>query len=465
MPRTKTVALIVACALFMENLDGTIVATALPQIAADFGTNPVHLSLAITTYLLGLAAFIPISGWIADRVGARDVFRTAIAVFTLASVACGLANDLPTLALARFVQGIGGAMMMPVGRLVLLRNVGKGELVQALAYLTMPAMIGPVIGPPIGGFIATYGDWRWIFLLNVPVGILGFVLVSLKIEDTPTPPPGPLDLSGFLLCAVALSAFVLGVELSGRGGEDGGAAPAIVLIGLGLVTGAAYLVHAGRCERPILQLRLLRSPTFGLSVLGGSLFRMGGGAIPLLLPLMLQVGFGRSAFAAGMLTFISAVGALAMKASARSILRAFGFRAVLIGNGMISAVLIALYGAFRPETSEIVILGVLLFSGFFRSLQFTALNALAYADLRPEDLSQATSVSGTAQQLAQSLGVALGASALHFTLAFRGTEQLTANDFWPAFLAIGALSALSGLVFLKLDRGAAQQVSGHGGGR
>jgi EmrB/QacA subfamily drug resistance transporter len=461
LPRPQTIALIVACALFMENLDGTIISTALPQIAADFGVNPVHLSLSITTYLLGMAAFIPISGWLADKVGARDVFRYAIVVFVLSSIACGLSTNLPMLAVSRFVQGIAGAMMMPVGRLVLLRNCTKVELIQALTYVTMPAMIGPIVGPPIGGFIATYADWRWIFFLNVPVGLLGFVLVTLKIPLDPVPPPPPLDVVGFLLCAVALSGLVMGVELSTHADESPLAGLALLVIGA--VAGAIYLVHAGRRERPILQLRLLRIPTFGLSVFGGSVFRVGAGALPLLLPLMLQIGFGKSALAAGLLTFISAVGAFAMKFTARGIIRAFGFRAVLIGNGVIAAVLTSLYGIFRPESSEVLILAILLASGFFRSLQFTSLNELAFADMKPEDLSQATSVSGTAQQVAQSLGVALGASALHLTLAARGAEQLSASDFWPAFLAVGVVTLISGLMFVKLERNAAQQVSGHGG--
>jgi len=461
LPRPQTIALIVACALFMENLDGTIITTALPQIAADFGVNPVHLSLSITTYLLGMAAFIPISGWLADKVGARDVFRYAIVVFVLSSIACGLSTNLPMLAVSRFVQGIAGAMMMPVGRLVLLRNCTKAELIQALTYVTMPAMIGPIVGPPIGGFIATYFDWRWIFFLNVPVGVLGFILVTLKIPQDPVPPPPPLDVVGFLLCAVALSGLVMGVELSTH--ADDKPLAGVALLAVGAVAGAIYLVHAGRRERPILQLRLLRIPTFGLSVFGGSVFRVGAGALPLLLPLMLQVGFGKSALAAGLLTFIGAVGAFAMKFTARGIIRAFGFRAVLIGNGVIASVLTSLYGIFRPESSEVLILAILLASGFFRSLQFTSLNALAFADMKPEDLSQATSVSGTAQQVAQSLGVALGASALHLTLAARGTEQLSASDFWPAFLAVGVVTLISGLMFVKLERNAAQQVSGHGG--
>ena len=459
-PRAQTIALIVACALFMENLDGTIISTALPQIAAEFGVNPVHLSLSITCYLLGMAAFIPISGWLADKVGARDVFRAAIVVFVLSSIACGLSVNLPMLSVARFVQGIAGALMMPVGRLVLLRNCSKAELVQALTYVTMPAMIGPIVGPPLGGFIATYADWRWIFFLNVPVGVLGFILVTLKIPDEPVPPPPPLDLVGFLICAAALSGLVMGVELVGRAGESPVAG--LALLGLGVVAGAVYLVHAGRRDRPILQLRLLRIPTFGLSVFGGSLYRIGAGAIPLLLPLMLQVGFGKSAFAAGMLTFSGAAGAFAMKFTARGIIRAFGFRAVLIGNGVIAAALISLYGIFRPDSSEVLILAVLLTGGFFRSLQFTALNALAFADMRPEDLSQATSVSGTAQQVAQSLGVALGASTLHLTMAANSSAQLGASDFWPAFLAVGAVTLLSAVVFFRLERGAAQQVSGHG---
>ena len=453
------VPLIVACALFMENLDATVLATSLPAIAHDFGESPVRLSFAITSYLFSLAVFIPISGWVADRYGARNVFRGAIVVFLTGSILCGLSNSLWQMVAARMLQGLGGAMMVPVGRLVLLRSVAKADLVAAMAWLTVPALIGPVIGPLVGGFITTYFHWRWIFWINVPIAILGLILVTLFIPAVREPRPPPFDTAGFALTATGLVGLMFGFETVGRDIVPGWASA--LLLCLGLVCMLLFVRHAGRVAHPVLDLRLLQVRTFRASVTGGFLFRMGIGALPFLLPLLLQAGFGLSAFESGQLTFAAALGALSMKLVAKPILRRHGFRRVLLINAALSAVSLGAIALFRPDTPHAVILAVLLIGGFFRSLQFTSINTLGYADIEPQRMSRATSFASMAQQLSLSAGVATGAILLHLTMAARGGGALQASDFEPAFLAVGACAALSALVYLHLPGNAGAEVSGH----
>jgi EmrB/QacA subfamily drug resistance transporter len=452
------IPLIVACALFMENLDSTAIATALPVIAAAFGESPVRLSLAITSYLFSLAVFIPISGWVADRLGARRVFRAAIGVFVLGSVLCGFAGSVWELVAARTLQGIGGAMMVPVGRLVLLRATAKADLVRAMAWLTVPALIGPVLGPPLGGFITTYVSWRWIFWINVPIGVLGIALVSRFIPDVREPRPPPLDLRGFLLSAIGLLGLVAGFETVGR--ELVPAGITLLLLAAGGLGVGLYLWHARRAAHPLIDLALLRVPTFRASVAGGSLFRVGIGAIPFLLPLLFQAGFGLSAFGSGLLTFAAAAGAMLMKATAAPILKAFGFRRVLIANALISSAFIAAYGLFQPTTPHLVILAVLLAGGFFRSLQFTSINTLGYADIERERLSRATSFASMMQQLSLTVGVATGALLLNLSMAVRGGDHVAAGDFTLAFVAVATLAAGSALIYLPLAADAGAEVSG-----
>jgi EmrB/QacA subfamily drug resistance transporter len=458
LERSAVIALTVACALFMENLDGTVIATALPQIAQSFDVSPVHLSLAITSYLLSVAIFIPASGWMADRFGARTIFRAAIAVFMLGSVLCGLSNDIAELTGSRILQGVGGAMMVPIGRLVLLRNVTKSDMVRAMSYLTVPALLGPVLGPPVGGFIVTYASWRWIFFLNVPIGVLGLVLVSILIENHKEPETPAFDAAGFALAAIGLVGTMSGFEAIGRGGLPLGAA--LVLVAIGLAAVILYVRHASRHPNPILDLLLFRVPTFAIAVGGGSLFRVGIGALPFLLPLLLQLGFGMTAFASGMLTFASALGSLAMKITARPILRRWGFRKVMVGNALISGAFLLSYAAFRPGIPSAAILVLLLVGGFFRSLQFTSTNTLAFADVPPTRISRATSLTSTAQQLSISMGVALGATLLHLTLLWRGTSDLAADDFWPAFVVVALLSSASVFIYARLAPDAGAEVSG-----
>src|SRR3954452_21452186 len=393
--------LIVACAMFMQNLDSTIIATALPTIAQSLGETPLRLNVAITCYLLSLllslAVFVPISGWTADRFGARRVFTAAIVVFTIGSIACGFAQTLGMLVAARIVQGVGGAMMVPVGRLILLKSFPKTDLVRAMSYVSVPALIGPMMGPPLGGFIVTYASWRWIFFINIPIGVLGVLLVNLFIGNLRETTVRPFDLSGFVLTGVGLASAMFAFETIGRG-----EVPIFVTLGLlalGAVCLAAYFRHARRVDHPIVDLALMRIPTYAMTTTGGFLFRMGMGALPFLMPLRLQVGFGLSALKSGSLTFASAVGAMTMKVSVQPIIRTFGFRRVLIANTVVCSAFLFSYSFFGPTTPHTIVFLALLAGGFFRSLQMTSINTLTYADVPSNLLSRATSLTSMAQQL------------------------------------------------------------------
>lgn len=453
------VPLIVACALFMEHLDATVIATALPTIARELGESPLRLNLAITSYLLSLGIFLPLSGWLADRFGARTIFTAALVVFTLGSIACSTVESLPQLVLARALQGIGGSMMVPVGRLVVLRSIPKSELVSAMAYLTIPALIGPMLGPPLGGFMATYASWRWIFLVNVPIGALGLALAARYIENVREPRQTRLDLAGFGMVSLGLAGTMFGFENMGYRVLSTEVVAASIAAGVGLLM--LYLRHSRRLADPILDLSLLRVPTFRASILGGFLFRMGIGALPFLTPLLLQLGFGLTPFGSGMITFAGAAGALAMKLTAAPILRRLGFRRALVWNAVVCSTFMAGYGFFAPTTSHLVIIATLLAGGFFRSLQFTSLNTLAYAAIPEPAMSRATTLSSVGQQLSLTFGVGLGALLLHATLAWRGGDTLAAHDFAPAFFGIAAISLLSVGFFLPLLPDAGAEMSGH----
>jgi EmrB/QacA subfamily drug resistance transporter len=458
--RQLLISLIVACAMFMQNMDSTVIATALPVIAHSLGESPLRLNVAITCYLLSLAVFVPISGWTADRLGARRVFSAAILVFTLGSIGCGLSTSLWMLVVSRIVQGMGGAMMVPVGRLVLLKTVPRSDLVRAMSYVSLPAMLGPVTGPPLGGFIATYGSWRWIFFINIPIGLIGLVLINLFIEDFREAGARPFDLRGFVLTGLGLASLAFGFETIGRG-----AVPAAVTVGLlaaGAIAMTFYVRHAKRVEHPVIDLALMRIPTYAAATIGGFLFRMGMGALPFLLPLMLQVGFGLSAVKSGMLTFASAAGAMTMKLGVNTIIRAFGFRVVMCGNAVISAAFLFAYAFFQPSTPHVVIFLSLLAGGFFRSLQMTSINSLSYADVPPAMLSRATSLTSMCQQLSQAVGVGTGALLLFVFLALRGESSPTPLDFSMAFAAVGCIGMLSVPFFLMMSPDAGAEVSGRG---
>jgi EmrB/QacA subfamily drug resistance transporter len=459
---SMVVPLVIACALFMETLDGTVIATAIPAIARSLDESPLALNLAMTAYMLSLAVFIPLSGWLADRFGARRIFCTAIVVFTLSSLGCALATDLNTLIAARICQGMGGAMMMPVGRLILLRTIPKHQFVQAMSWVVIPALIGPALGPLVGGFIATYWSWRWIFLINLPIGVLGLCLALRYIGPVTSPKIRKLDIPGFVLLGLGLGAFAFAIDNLGRGLLPGwivaaGFTVAALVLGL-------YVRHALLSRHPALDLRLLRIPTFRAGTVGGSLFRIGIGAVPFLLPLMFQLGFGMTPLQSGALTFATAIGAMSMKAVATAILRRFGFRTLLTWNALLSGGLLAATGLLRPETPYLVVLGLLLVSGFFRSLQFTCLNALSFADVNDDRMSNATSFSSVAQQLSLGMGVAFGALLLSLVpgvSGHHGVHHIDPNAFLPIFGAAGLMCAASWLWFYRLAPEAGEEMSGY----
>ncbi|GJD94870.1 MFS transporter [Methylobacterium iners] len=458
MRRSQIVPLVVATALFMENTDSTVIATALPAIAKSLGEDPIALKLALTSYLVSLAIFIPVSGWAADRYGARTIFRAALAVFMAGSIACAASSSLTGFVAARFLQGLGGAMMVPVGRLVILRSVPKSELVSALAYLTIPALIGPVLGPPLGGLIVTSLDWRWIFLINIPIGLAGIALASVYFENIREPERPPLDLVGFLLSGLGLATLMLGLASMGRH-----LLPEILswgCLGAGALLLGIYFLHSRSVAHPVIRLDLLRYPTFRAAVTGGSLFRVGTGAIPFLLPLLLQIGFGLDALQSGLLTFAAAAGALLIKMIGPRVLRIYGFRRVMLVNAVVASGFLAVNGLFTAETPHGIILCVLLAGGCVRSLQFTCVNAIAYADLETRDMSAGTSLASVAQQLSLSLGVSIGAMALEWSAEAQGRTDIAAADFQPAFLVVALISLTSFFAFQRLAPDAGAEVSG-----
>ena len=457
MKPERLLPLIVACALFIENMDSTVISTSLPAIASDLATDPIALKLALTAYLLSLAVFIPVSGWVADRFGARRTFMTAIGVFLLGSIGCAMSYSLGSMVAARFLQGMGGAMMVPVGRLVLLRSVPKEALVQALSWLTIPALVGPMVGPPLGGFITTYFDWRWIFLINLPMGILGIALANRFIPDVTQRVP-PLDWTGFLLAGGGLAAAMFGFSTLGRHLVPVAiAVPALVG---GIAALVSYVFHSRRHAHPLLDLNLFRLETYRAGVAGGLLFRIGIGSTPFLLPLMLQLGFGLSPVRSGLLTFVSAMGAIFMKTVAARILKRFGFRRVLALNGLAAAAMLCGFGLFRPETPHVYIIATLLVSGCFRSLQFTSLNAISYAEVDSPRMGQASSLAGMMQQLSLSLGVAIGGYLLEIVGVLNHRPATDVGNFYWAFLAVGLISASSTWLMWRLPAHAGADMAG-----
>lgn len=455
----RSIPLVAAGGLFMENLDSTVISTALPQIAAALGESPAHLSTAMTVYMLALAAVLPVGGWAADRFGARNVFAFAILVFTLGSILCAASTGYWALVGARAIQGVGGAMMTPVGRLAILKSVSRSDLIRAMALFTMPALIGPATGPLVGGAIVTYWSWRGIFLINIPIGVVGFILTLKLFPDLREENPAPFDGWGAALAGATLMGLVLGLENIGRGTLPPAAIAAI--LGLALLCGGLFWRHARGRSRPALDLGLLKNRVFAAGIWSGVLFRMGIGAVPFLMPMLLQVAFGLSALSSGTLTFIGAVGAMSMKALAPRLYRRFGFRTLLIGNAVFAGGLLASFGLFGVGTPHWLIFVSLLVSGFFRSLQFTGVNTLSYADIPRGREGAASTVSAVAQQMGLSLGVATGASVLVIAQTLNGGGAPTASEFAPAFLTVGLLASLSALPLLRLPVDAGAEVSGH----
>ncbi|MEQ6292471.1 DHA2 family efflux MFS transporter permease subunit [Vogesella sp. GCM10023246] len=448
LSRSMLTPLIIATALFMENMDATVIATSLPAIAVDLGVDPIALKLALTSYLVSLAVFIPLSGWMADRYGARRVFRAAIVVFSAGSLLCACSQSLAGFVLARFIQGIGGAMMVPVGKLVILRTTEKSQLVRAMSYLTIPALLGPVVGPPLGGFISTYFHWRWIFLINLPIGLLGLLLAGRYIENLRDDKVPPLDWLGFALTGLGLSLAMLGLATEGKHMLTVGWSTTLAITG-GLLL-AAYPWHARRHAHPLLDLSLLRIPTFHASLIGGFLFRVGMGSTPFLLPLMLQLGFGLTPFQSGLLTCSTALGAMFMKTIVGHVLQRFGFRQVLLVNSLLCGLSFAGYGLFDAHSPHWLMLATFLLGGCMRSLQFTSLNAIAFADIDHGGMSHASTLSSVAMQLASGLGVTIAAFALQGISRLQAHATLQVSDFSWSFVIMGVLAMLSAWQFRHL---------------
>jgi EmrB/QacA subfamily drug resistance transporter len=457
---SQWIALLVAGAFFMENLDGTVITTAVPDIAASFGVAPLALNIGVSAYLLTLGVLIPISGWVAERFGARRVFAAALAIFTLASVLCGMADSLAEFVGLRMLQGAGGAMMVPVGRLVVLNSTPKERLISVIATLTWPALVAPVLGPPVGGFITSYASWRWIFYLNLPLGVIALALAWWLIPDQRATARRPFDLPGFLLSASALLLLTWGAEV--LGGQD----PSWMEAGACIAAGAALLLalgwHLKRAAHPLIDLGAFAIPTFSITIIGGSLFRMAIGAVPFLLPLMFQLGFGLDAFHAGLLVIAVFAGNLMMKPATTPILRRFGFKPVILVNGLANVASLAACALLSPTTPVWLIAAVLFVGGLTRSMQFSALNTIAFADVPQQRMAAANTLFSTAFQVALGLGVALGASGVrlgHWSAQQLGIAHWPAIDYRLAFLLVALVSLLGLVDALRLSPQAGEQVS------
>jgi|KBSSwiStaDraftv2_1062776.scaffolds.fasta_scaffold13177_9 EmrB/QacA subfamily drug resistance transporter len=449
---------IVGSALLLQSLESTIISNALPSMARAFHEEPLRLNMAITMFLLASAVFLPISGWVADKFGAKRIFIASMLLFAVSSAGCGFAQNLPQLILARVLQGAAAAMMAPVGRLLLLRTTPKHQLVSALSVYTMPALVAPVLGPVLGGFIVTYLDWRWIFFINLPVAIVGVGLVRAYVPDIAESEVSPLDWTGVFLTGVGLAGLVFGLENLGKAFLPGWQVLGLFVVSLGSLT--IYWRHARGNPHAIVDLSVFRIQSFNAGVVGGAFTRMAVGATPFLLAMLLQVGFGMSAFTAGVMIFLSGAGALIMKTAAPPILRRFGFRRVVLINGVVCAASYLIYVLLNPGMPHWLIMALLSVGGFLRSLQFTALNSLTFADIEHRQMSRAATVASMGQQLAQVIGVGFAALLLHQIQQMRGDTQLVWQDVIPVFAAIAFASLISVAWYVRLPQNAGDALSG-----
>jgi EmrB/QacA subfamily drug resistance transporter len=454
--QSVVIALLVAGALFMEQLDGTVIATALPQMAQSFSVAAVDLNIGMSAYLLTVAVFIPASGWVTDRFGARTVFACAIVAFTLSSVLCAASATLWQFTAARVLQGVGGAMMVPVGRLIVLRNTEKEHLVRMIAYLTWPALTAPVVGPPLGGLITTYSSWQWIFLLNVPLGLIGLVLALVLIPNTRGEGRGGFDWKGFALTGLASFSLMYSLESIGRDRIDWFVTMPLLCVSVG--AGIYAVRHALHAAHSLLDLSPFRVPSFAITVSGGVLFRAAISAAPFLLPLMFQLAFGLNPLDSGLLLLAVFAGNLGMKPATGVVLGRIGFRRTLIWNGALAIATIFACGLLTAATPTAVIVAVLFLSGLSRSMEFTTINALSFCDLDQARMSGANTLFSMLQQMGNALGIAGGAIMLRAAaLAHPGDAQVTATDFHVAFWAIGFVGLAGVWHFRRLapDVGAA----------
>lgn len=453
-------ALLVAGAFFMEFLDGTVIATALPDMAKSFGVQAVDLNIGISAYLITLAVLIPASGWIADRFGARNVFALALAIFTLASVFCGLSTTVDQFVAMRVLQGMGGALMVPVGRLAVLRTTPKHQLITAIATLTWPALVAPIIGPPLGGFITSYADWRWIFFINVPLGIVAIILALRVIPDLHEDTRRPFDLPGFVTTTVAMVSLVYAME--SLGGQHVNEGLTLLLIAVGAGTMAYALRHFKRAQWPMIRLDAMQVPTFRVTMYGGSLFRASISAVPFLLPLMFQVGFGMDAFHSGLLVLAVFVGNLTIKPATTPLIRRLGFKKLLLINGALNVLALLACAFLTPQTPVWLIMLILYLGGVFRSIQFTAVSTLAFADVPSAQMSYANTLFSTATQLAVGLGITLGAIGIRIgekISTAAGLSAIPGISFRLAFAVIAVICLVGMFDTLRLTKDAGSAVS------
>lgn len=453
---------LVATALFMEQLDATIVNTAVPSIAASLGVTPLSLKSVVTSYILSLAVGIPVSGWIADRYGTRRVFGIAIAIFTFASVLCGLSLSAPMMVVARLLQGIGGALMMPVGRLAIIRTFPKSELLGAMNFVIIPALIGPLLGPTVGGVIVHLVSWRAIFFINVPVGLVALYLVYRYMPDYHGHEKRPLDVIGLILFSSGTAILSWLLEIFGEHSLDPVTAGLMLALSVALL--GAYAWHASKLKFPLLKLSLLKIRTFRSSVLGGFITRLGVGSMPFLLPLLYQVGVGLPAWHSGLLMMPTAAAAMGMKLIAPRLLARFGYRQVLIVNTVCIGLTIGLFALVGPATPTWAIVSIGLAQGFFNSLQFSSMNTLAYADVEPRDSSMASTISSSLQQLSMSFGLAAGSLVTAWFLGDvpQTNQPMVRDALHHAFITLSIITMCSSLVFWRLRPNDGESISrGH----
>ena len=450
---------VVATALFMEQLDSTIVNTAIPAMAASLNVTPLSLKAVVTSYILSLAVGIPISGWMADRFGTRRVFSTAIAIFTIASVLCGLSVNSPMLVASRLLQGIGAAMMMPVGRLAIIRTFPKSQLLAAMNFVIIPALIGPLLGPTVGGLIVHWLSWREIFFVNVPVGLAALYLAHRHMPDYYGDSPRPLDLIGLVLFGTGIALLSWLLEIFGEHKIDPTSAGVLLLISLSLL--AAYGWHSREVLHPLLRLSLFKIRTFRAAVMGGFITRLGVGGLPFLLPLLYQLGLGLPAWQSGLLMMPSALAAMGMKFISARVLARFGYRQVLIVNTLLIGVTIAMFSQVNAGTPLYVIVAIGLCQGFFNSLQFSSMNTLAYADVNNADSSMASTMSSSMQQLSMSFGLAMGSLVTGWFLGDlpQSDRAALSNALHHAFLTLAVITMLSSLTFWSLRRDDGESIS------
>ncbi|CAI0868866.1 High-copy suppressor of rspA [Serratia proteamaculans] len=456
--RASALPLLVAGAFFMENLDGTVIVTAMPQMAAAFGVRPVDMNIGISAYILTLTVFIPASGWIANRFGARNIFAAAVLIFTLASVLCAASVNLPTFTAARILQGFGGALMVPVGRLVVLRNTAKPDLIKAIATITWPGLVAPILGPPVGGFITTYASWHWIFILNVPLGIAALWLAWRLIPQEAPQKGVPFDALGFVLTGIACFGLMFGLDLINHP-QLSWLVPALCIAG-SLALGTLAVRHAKRTAHPLINLWAMRIKSYAVTIWGGTLFRIAIGAVPFLLPLLFQIGFGLNAFDAGLLVLAVFAGNLVMKPFTSAVLYRFRFRTTLVVNGLLNAITIFACALLTPQTPIWLILALLFVSGLTRSMQFTALNTLAFSEVPQPQMNGANTLFNVSQQMGSGLGIAIGALALRLAemLMPQSGERIPLVDFQWAFVVIGVIALLAVIDCFTLDANAGSEV-------